>query len=154
MTTPAPPRYVTSPTPVPSIPKPAHYGNVIIAEFMGCVLLTVLTPWAKQRHVARLSPYTGAEVVRLASILLLYFLLAAVATASPGAARVCAWLGGLVLIADGLYEANNLAGDFGLFTGTLAKLSGASTGSTTAAGSGGGSNAGTGGGPAHYVGGS
>lgn len=111
------------------LPEPKAYGNILLMEFIGVLLLTVLTPWSKQNHRKGLSPYGGAEMVKLAAIILLFFILSAVASASAGAARLAAWMGGLVLIADGLYEAANIAKDFQLFTGGLATAAGASTGS-------------------------
>ena len=105
----------------PQVLSGGKYQNIILAEFIGTLLLTVLTPIAKDSAKQGLSPYAGADIVKLASMVLLFFLLALVSSAGPGAARVAAWLGGLVLIADGLYEASNLSKDLSLFTGFLNK---------------------------------
>jgi len=103
----------------------SKYQSIILAEFIGTLLLTVLTPIAKDDAKEGLSPYAGADMVKLASIVLLFFLLAAVSAAGPSAARLCAWLGGLVLITDGLYEASNLSKDLALFTGKVAQAANA-----------------------------
>jgi hypothetical protein len=108
-----------------SVPSGGHvptgnYQPVILAEFVGCVLLTAATPFARSSAQEGLSPYAGADMVKLASITVLYLILAMVSVSGQRAARLAAWLGGLILVADGLYEASNLARDLQLFTGGLA----------------------------------
>lgn len=112
----------------PQILSGSKYQSIILAEFIGTLLLTVLTPIAKDDAKEGLSPYAGADMVKLASMVLLFFLLAVVSAAGPSAARLCAWLGGLVLITDGLYEASNLSKDLSLFTGKLNKAANAGEG--------------------------
>ena len=105
----------------PQLLSGSKYQNIILSEFIGTLLLTVLTPVATDKAKEGLSPYAGADIVKLASMVLLFFLLAMVSAAGPAAARLAAWFGGLVLIADGLYEASNLSKDLSLFTGFLNK---------------------------------
>jgi hypothetical protein len=107
----------------------SNYQPIILMEYVGCLLLTAVTPIATKKNATGLSPYAGADMVKLASITLLYFILAAMSTGGRGPGRVAAWFGGLILIVDGMLEASNIAKDFGLFTGGLAAAAaGTSTG--------------------------
>ena len=97
-----------------------NYQPIILMEYIGCLLLTAVTPIATKKSATGLSPYAGADMVKLASITLLYFILAALSVGGRGPGRMAAWFGGLILIVDGMLEASNIAKDFGLFTGGLA----------------------------------
>ena len=110
-----------------------NYQNVIIVEFVACILLTALTPVATKTEADGLSPYAGKDIVKLGAITLLYFILAAIAVANQSAARFAAWFGGLILITDGMLEASNLAKDFAVFTGGIASAATASAAGTTPA---------------------
>jgi hypothetical protein len=103
---------------VPTQPvQRGHYQTVILMEFIACILLTAATPIASKKNPDGLSPYKGADMVKLGAITFLFFILAAVSSGGGGPARVAMWFGGLILIGDGMYEASNLAKDFALFTG-------------------------------------
>jgi hypothetical protein len=95
-------------------------------EYVACLILTAATPIATKKQADGLSPYAGADMVKIASLTLLYFILAALSVGGRGPGRFAAWFGGLILIVDGMYEASNLAKDFGLFTGGLAAAATAS----------------------------
>lgn len=109
-----------------------NYQPIILMEYIGCLLLTAVTPIATKKSATGLSPYAGADMVKLASITLLYFILAALSVGGRGPGRMAAWFGGLILIVDGMLEASNIAKDFGLFTGGLAS---AASGTSTSTGS-------------------
>ena|SRR5271166_4291122 len=97
-----------------------NYQTIILMEYVGCLLLTSITPIATKKQADGLSPYAGRDMIKLGSITLLYFILAVLSVGGRGPGRFAAWFGGLILIVDGMLEASNLAKDFGLFTGGLA----------------------------------
>jgi hypothetical protein len=107
-----------------------NYQPIILMEFLGCIILTAATPVAKKTTSDGLSPYAGADMVKLVAITVLYFILAAMSTGGRSAGRTAAWFGGLILITDGMLEAASLAKVFGLFTGGTAA---AAAGSSAAA---------------------
>jgi hypothetical protein len=119
----------------PSI-SDTNYGAVIIAEFVGVILVIALAPVAKGEPQSGVSPYGGGDMVKLAGATILYVILGFVAMGGRGAARLAAWFGGLTLIATGLAEGTVLAKEVGLFTGNLLAASGGtpSGGSSLAAG--------------------
>lgn len=100
-------------------PTDTNYGGVIVAEFVGVILVIALAPVAKGESQSGVSPYAGGDMVKLAAATLLYVILGFVAMGGHGAARVAAWLGGLALITVGLAEGTVLAQEVGLFTGNL-----------------------------------
>jgi hypothetical protein len=104
-----------------------NYQNIILVEFVACILLTALTPIATKKNQDGLSPYAGKDLVKLGSITLLYFILAAVSVTAPGAGRVAAWFGGLILITDGMLEASNIAKDIAVITGSTGTPAAAAT---------------------------
>jgi len=87
---------------------------VILAEFAGAIILTALTPFTSKERKG-LSPYVPADLFRLVAITLTYFILALLAGANRGTARVSAWLGGLILIAATLDRAAQIAKDLAVF---------------------------------------
>jgi len=93
-----------------------NYQPVILVEYVSCILLTALTPFASKKDPG-LSPYAGKDMVKLAAITFLFFILALISATGRGPARVAAWVGGLILITDGLAEVANLAKDVAVFTG-------------------------------------
>jgi hypothetical protein len=97
-----------------------RYQSVILVEYLGCVLLTVLTPVATKKEQDGLSPYHGTDMVKLAAITVLFFLLGAISAGGSKAGRFAAWFGGLILITDGMYEASNIAKDLEILSGGLA----------------------------------
>jgi hypothetical protein len=109
----------------------SNYQPIILMEYVGCLLLTAATPIATKTKQDGLSPYAGADMVKLASITVLYFILAALSTGGRGPGRMAAWFGGLILIVDGMLEASNIAKVFGVFTGGLAKAAGAAPAAST-----------------------
>jgi len=143
MTTPAQPK-VSQGTPAAAAPASSkasaptqtigrsNYQPIILMEYVGCLVLTAATPIATKKSATGLSPYAGADMVKLASITVLYFILAAISVGGRGPGRMAAWFGGLILIVDGMLEANNIAKVFGLFTGGLASAATAGTGSAPA----------------------
>jgi len=117
-----------------------NYQTIILMEYVGCLLLTAATPIATNSKDPGLSPYAGKDMVKLASITVLYFILAALSVGGRGPGRLAAWFGGLILITDGMLEASNLAKVFGLFTGGAGTTTATGTtqapGTTTAGGRG------------------
>jgi hypothetical protein len=111
-----------------------NYQGIILAEYIAVVALIALTPIATKQNQDSpgLSPYAGKDIVRLASLTLLYLMLGLLSVGGRGPGRVAAWLGGLFLITEGLYEASNLVKDFGLFTGALSAAASTSGGGTPA----------------------
>ena len=90
---------------------------MILVEFVAAILLTAMTPVATKKDQQGLSPYAGSDIVKLGAITLVYLILAMISVGGQQAGRVAAWLGGLVLLTDGLYEASNIARDLQVFTG-------------------------------------
>jgi hypothetical protein len=107
----------------------SNYQPIILMEFIGCILLTAVTPVATKKDEPGLSPYAGADMVKLAAITVLYFILAAISVGGRGPGRLAAWFGGLILIVDGMYEASNIAKDLQLLSGGLAGPAASSGGS-------------------------
>jgi len=107
---------VTSKIPRKKISR-TNYQPVILMEFVAAILLTAMTPIATRKDSQGLSPYAGADIVKLSAITLVYLLLAMVSVGGRGAGRMAAWLGGLILLTDGLYEASNIAKDLQIFGG-------------------------------------
>jgi hypothetical protein len=87
-------------------------------EFIAAVTLTALTPVATKANPDGLSPYAGKDLVKLAAITVTYLILAGISSVNRGAGRVAMWIGLLILLADGLFEASNIVSDINLFTGT------------------------------------
>jgi hypothetical protein len=108
-----------------------NYQPVILMEFIGAILLTAVTPIATKTEADGLSPYAGKDMVKLGAITVLYLILAAVSVTGQTAGRIAMWLGGLILLTDGLYEASNIVTDLDLFAGirTAASNAASSTGS-------------------------
>jgi hypothetical protein len=94
-----------------------NYQPVILVEFVACILLTAATPIATRKNEQGLSPYAGKDIVKLSAITIVYLILAAVSVGGRGPGRVAAWFGGLILLADGLYEASNIVRDLRVFSG-------------------------------------
>ena len=94
-----------------------NYQAVILAEFIAAILLTAMTPVATKKDQQGLSPYAGSDIVKLGAITLLYLILAMISVGGPQAGRLAAWLGGLVLLTDGLFEASNIVKDLQAFSG-------------------------------------
>lgn len=90
---------------------------MILVEFVAAILLTAMTPVATKKDAQGLSPYAGSDIVKLGAITLVYLILAMISVGGREAGRLAAWLGGLVLLTDGLYEASNIARDLQVFTG-------------------------------------
>jgi hypothetical protein len=86
-------------------------------EFVAAILLTAMTPVATKKDSQGLSPYAGSDIVKLSAITLVYLILAMVSAGGRSWGRVAAWLGGLILLTDGLYEASNIARDLQVFSG-------------------------------------
>jgi hypothetical protein len=93
------------------------YQPVILVEFVACILLTAATPIATKKDQQGLSPYAGKDIVKLSAITIVYLILAAISVGGRGPGRVAAWFGGLILLADGLYEASNIVRDLRVFSG-------------------------------------
>lgn len=114
-----------------------NYQPIILMEYLGCLILTAATPIATKTQQDGLSPYAGADMIKIAALTVLYFILAAMSVGGRGPGRIAAWFGGLILITDGMLEAANIAKVFNLFSGKIASAAGAapaSTGSTAATG--------------------
>lgn len=89
-------------------PSDTPYQNVILAEFIGAVLLVAATPMAKKGQPG-LSPYEATDLLQLVAITVLYLILALLSSTGSTPARFSAWFGGLILLAVGLGEAARLA---------------------------------------------
>jgi hypothetical protein len=98
-----------------------NYQAIILAEFALCIGFTIFAPFTTSAAKEGLSPYVGKDIVKVAAITILFLLLGMVSQASQGAARLAAWLGGLVLITDGLAEAATIGKILQLGTGALAQ---------------------------------
>jgi hypothetical protein len=100
-----------------------NYQPVILVEFVACILLTAVTPFATNAATQEtastpgLSPYAGKDMVKLGAITLLYLILAMLSVGGRGPGRFAAWFGGLILIVDGMFEASNLVKDVAVLTG-------------------------------------
>jgi hypothetical protein len=94
-----------------------NYQPVILIEFVACILLTAATPIATKKNEQGLSPYAGKDIVKLSAITIVYLILAAISVGGRGPGRIAAWFGGLILLADGLYEASNIVRDLRVFSG-------------------------------------
>lgn len=107
----------------------SNYQGIVLAEFAAAILLVALTPFATKENPSGLSPYAGKDLLQLAAITLVYFLLALLSVAGGTAARSAAWLGGLILLTVGLSEAAHLAQVVDLFgIGTTAAQAKAESG--------------------------
>lgn len=93
------------------------YQPVILVEFLAAILLTAATPVATGKSKEGLSPYAGADIVKLSALTLVYLILAMISVGGRTAGRVAAWIGGLILLTDGLYEASNIVKDLQLLGG-------------------------------------
>jgi len=111
-----------------------NYQPVILAEFVACILLTAVTPFASGKASEGVSPYAGADMVKLGAITVTYMILGFVSVSGQRAARLAAWLGGLILLADGLYEASNLAKDLQVLSAGLSGYAAAASGTATTSG--------------------
>lgn len=94
-----------------------NYQGIILMEFVAAILLTSMTPIATKKDSQGLSPYAGSDIVKLSAITLVYLILAMISVGGRSWGRVAAWLGGLILLTDGLYEAANIAQDLQVFGG-------------------------------------
>lgn len=101
----------------------AAYQAVILAEFVVAELLVAATPIATRKNKPGLSPYVSRDMTKLLAIGLTFFLLELLAVGGPGAGRLGAWLGGLILLTVGLNEAANIAKDLEIFGGGPKKKS-------------------------------
>jgi hypothetical protein len=116
-----------------------NYQPVILMEFVACILLTAVTPFATNKATQEttstpgLSPYAGKDMVKLAAITLLYLMLAMLSVGGRGPGRFAAWFGGLILIVDGMYEASNLVKDVAVLTGGGGATSASSAAAAAAA---------------------
>jgi hypothetical protein len=84
------------------------YQAIIAVEFVLAELLVAATPFATRKDRQGLSPYAPADMVKLLALGLVYLILMMIAALSQGAGRVCAYIGGLVLLTVGMGEAANL----------------------------------------------
>jgi len=78
---------------------PGGYQGVILAEFLGAVLIVAFLPLAAgapNDGKAGPSPYRVNDIEQLAAIGITYFLLALLANGNHG--RIAAWFGGLILL--------------------------------------------------------
>src|SRR5215469_15468 len=71
------------------------YRSVIVGELLIALLLVASTPFAR-KNTAQVSPWSGQDLLQLAAITVLYFILAVVAGTGQTAARFSAWFGGLI----------------------------------------------------------
>lgn len=110
-----------------------NYQAVILAEFVAAELLVAATPMATRKNQPGLSPYVPSDLVKLAAIGLVYFILQLVASGARAPGRIAAWFGALVLLAVGLNEAADLAKVFSFLSGGTGKASTTAV-STTATG--------------------
>lgn len=101
-----------------------NYQPVILAEFVAAVLLVSAAPVATGKEKTGLSPYTGADMLKLGALTAVYLILALISTGGSGPGRFSAWFGGLILLAVGLGEGANIAKELDLFGATGAKVSG------------------------------
>ena len=99
-----------------------NYQPIILMEFVACILLTAITPVATKKDAQGLSPYAGKDIVKLSAITVLYLILAMLSVGGRGPGRFAAWFGGLILLADGLYEAGNIVRDLRLVSGAGAAV--------------------------------
>ena len=95
-----------------------NYQGIILMEFVAAILLTAATPIATKKAEQGLSPYAGSDIVKLSAITVVYLILAMLSVGGQGIGRVAAWLGGLILLTDGLFEASNIAKDLEIFGGS------------------------------------
>lgn len=99
----------------------SNYQAVILAEFVAAIVLTAATPIAKKKSTTGgLSPYVAGDMVQIAAITILYFILALVSVGGGSAARFSAWFGGLILLAVGLTEATTIAKTLDVFGTSVA----------------------------------
>jgi hypothetical protein len=110
----------------------SNYQSVILMEYVAAVLLTAATPIATKQGQPGLSPYVAKDLMKIAALTLLYLMLAMLSVGGRGPGRFAAWFGGLILIVDGMFEANNIVKDLGLLSGQ-APASGAGATSAAAA---------------------
>jgi hypothetical protein len=99
-----------------------NYQPIILMEFVACILLTAATPIATKKGQQGLSPYAGKDIVKLSAITVTYLILAMLSVGGRGPGRLAAWFGGLILLADGLYEAGNIVRDLRLVSGAGAAV--------------------------------
>lgn len=94
-----------------------NYQPIILMEFVAAILLTAVTPIATKKDQQGLSPYAGKDIVKLSAITVTYLILAMLSVGGRTPGRFAAWFGGLILLADGLYEAGNIVRDLRLVSG-------------------------------------
>jgi hypothetical protein len=110
----------------------SNYQSVILMEYVAAVLLTAATPIATKQGQPGLSPYVAKDLMKIAALTLLYLMLAMLSVGGRGPGRAAAWFGGLILIVDGMFEANNIVKDLGLLSGQApASGAGAAAGATS-----------------------
>lgn len=112
----------------------ANYQGIILAEFIGAVLLVAATPIATKKDQTGISPYEGSDMIKLGSITIVYFLLALLSAGGSGAGRFGAWFGGLILLVVGLGEATSIAKVLDVFGGAGNPSSSAPPAPTTTGG--------------------
>ena len=83
------------------VPGDRGYQPVILAEFLAAIVILTIIPIVKggsptARAKGSLSPYDTGDLRQLASVGLVYFILALLSSGNSG--RLAAWFGGLVLI--------------------------------------------------------
>lgn len=94
-----------------------NYESVILAEFVAAIILVAVTPFATKQSSDGLSPYAGADMIKLAALTTVYLILALLSLGGRGAGRYAAWFGGLILLGVGLNEAANIVNDLDLLAG-------------------------------------
>jgi len=94
-----------------------NYQPVILMEFVAVILLTAATPIARKKGQPGLSPYEGKDIVKLASLTVVYLILAMISVGGRTPGRWAAWFGGLILLTDGLFEASSIVKDLQLLGG-------------------------------------
>lgn len=99
-----------------------NYQAIVAAEFVAAILLVALTPIAARKATpsatsGKLSPYVPGDLIQLVAIGIVYLILEAVAAGPRGAARFAAWLGFLLLLGVGLFEASRLGELFKMLAG-------------------------------------